>query len=98
MIGETTHGGLHELSEHSATGNEYILDYGSLIHITLQRAATAREAVTTIAELTSAYGYATEMEGFSIADGNEVWCVRQLGNTQQLAALSWRVGLLRVEC
>ena len=52
---------------------QYILDYGSLIHITLQRAATAREAIATIAALTAECGYATEMEGFSIADGEEVW-------------------------
>ena len=46
MIGETTHGGLEELSNF---GKDYrngtIMDYGSLIWVTLQRAATAREAI-----------------------------------------------------
>ena len=39
-IGETTFGGRHEMAD--STG---IIDYGSLIYITLQRAKTAREAL-----------------------------------------------------
>eukprot|EP01052_Picozoa_sp_SAG31_P021881 SAG31_NODE_1714_length_7462_cov_29.616596_1_plen_341_part_00 len=89
VIGETTHGGLRELSKHSATGNKYVLDYGSLIHITLQRAATAREAVTTIANLTAEYGYATEMEGFSIADGDEVWYMELIGKGEFGTGIVW---------
>ena len=72
-IGETTHGGLSELSN---VGKDYrngtILDYGSLIWITLQRAATAREAIATMGALVNKYGYASDMEGFSIADSKEV--------------------------
>ena len=43
--------------------------------MTLQRAATAREAIATMHELTSKYGYASDMEGFSIGDARsgEVW-------------------------
>ena len=57
------------------------MDYGQLIWITLQRAATAREAIDVIAELTSTYGYASDMEGFSIADSKtgEVWYMELIG-------------------
>ena len=78
VIGETTHGGLEVLHQH-ANSTEYVLDYGSLIHITLQRTKTAREAVHTIAELTGEYGYATSMEGFSITDGKEAWYMELVG-------------------
>ena len=49
------------------------MDYGSLIFTTLQRAATAREAIATIDTLTSRYGYPSEGESFSIADKDEAW-------------------------
>lgn len=69
VIGETTLGGLSELSNF---GKDYhngtILDYGSLIYITLQRASTAREAIDLMAKLTAEYGYASDMEGFSLSD------------------------------
>ena len=67
VIGETTHGGLESLE------SEGILDYGSLIMITLQRSKTAREAISTIYELTSKFGYGSTGEGFSISDGTESW-------------------------
>lgn len=75
VIGETTLGGLEELSN---VGKDYkngtILDYGSLIWVTLQRAKTAREAIDVIADLTNKYGYASDMEGFSLTDpSGEVW-------------------------
>jgi dipeptidase len=67
-IGETTFGGRLELMDSTA-----IIDYGSLIYITLQRAKTAREAINTIDQLVTAYGYYSEGESFSISDPNEVW-------------------------
>ena len=81
VIGETTQGGLEELSNVGKTWkNGTILDYGSLIWITLQRAATAREAIDVMHELTSKYGYASDMEGFSIGDATgEVWYVELIG-------------------
>jgi len=51
VIGETTYGGREELRDSTA-----IIDYGSLIYITLQRAKTAREAIKVISELTNRYG------------------------------------------
>ena len=74
IIGETTWGGRREL--HDPKG---IMDYGSLIYITLQRAKTAREAIQTIIDLANEYGYASSGETFSIADKNEAWVMDLVG-------------------
>lgn len=50
-----------------------IIDYGSLIYLTLQRAKTAREAISVMTGLVEKYGYYSGGESFSIADPNEVW-------------------------
>ncbi|MDR2087249.1 MAG: C69 family dipeptidase [Dysgonamonadaceae bacterium] len=73
-IGETTFGGRHELTD--TTG---IIDYGSLIYITLQRAKTAREAIQIMTGLVENYGYYSEGESFSIVDKNEVWILEMIG-------------------
>ncbi len=73
-IGETTYGGREELVDTSA-----IMDYGSLIYITLQRAKTAREAIKIFGELVAEYGYCSEGESFSIADANEAWILEMIG-------------------
>ena len=73
-IGETTFGGRGEL--HNPDG---IIDYGSLIYLTLQRAKNAREAIHTIITLTEKYGYCSSGESFSIADPNEVWIMEIIG-------------------
>lgn len=73
-IGETTFGGRSELSD--STG---IMDYGSLIYITLQRAKNAREAIATMTKLVNDYGYYSSGESFSIADPNEVWVMEMIG-------------------
>lgn len=73
-IGETTFGGRSELSD--STG---IVDYGSLIYMTLQRAKNAREAIQTFSQLLNAYGYASSGESFSIADANEAWILELIG-------------------
>lgn len=67
-VGETTYGGRSELSDTTA-----IMDYGSLIYISLQRSRSAREAIKVIAELMADYGYYSSGESFSISDANEVW-------------------------
>ena len=74
IITETTFGGRHELGDPDG-----IMDYGSLIYITLQRAKTAREAIQTIVDLANEYGYASSGESFSIADKNEVWIMELIG-------------------
>ena len=72
-IGETTFGGRSELFDSTA-----IVDYGSLIYITLQRAKSAREAIFTFSDLVSKYGYASEGESFSITDANEAWILEMV--------------------
>lgn len=73
-IGETTFGGRPELVD--STG---IIDYGSLIYITLQRAKTAQEAIKIMTDLVSEYGYYSSGESFSIADPNEIWVLEMIG-------------------
>src|SRR6056297_3340798 len=74
-IGETTYGVRSELRD--STG---IIDYGSLIYLTLQRAKNAREAIKVMSELVENYGYYSSGESFSIADENEVWIMELIGN------------------
>ena len=74
-IAETTFGGRSEL----ATQSGAIMDYGSLIYVTLQRAKTAREAIKIMTDLADEYGYASSGESFSIADKEEVWIMELIG-------------------
>ena len=78
-IGETTYGGRGELRD--STG---IIDYGSLIYITLQRARTAREAIKIMGELVAEYGYASSGESFSISDPYEVWIMELIGKGNEM--------------
>ncbi len=73
-IAETTFGGREEMVD--TTG---IIDYGSLIYITLQRAKTAREAIKIMDQLVQKYGYCSEGETFSIADPNEAFIMEMVG-------------------
>lgn len=83
-IGETTYGGRHELVD--TTG---IIDYGSLIYLTLQRAKTAREAIKTMVELTTEYGYYSSGESLSIADKDEVWIMEIIGKGPGNKGIVW---------
>ena len=74
IIGETTWGGRRGLRDPKG-----VMDYGSLIYITLQRAKTAREAIRIIVELANEYGYASSGESFSIADKDEAWVMDLVG-------------------
>ena len=56
-----------------------IIDYGTLIYTTLQRAKTAREAIRVMSDLVNTYGYCSSGESFSIADPNEVWHMELIG-------------------
>jgi len=73
-IGETTYGGNEDLIDTAA-----IVDYGSLMYLTLQRAKTAREAIRIMGELVAEYGYYSAGESFSISDPNEVWILEMIG-------------------
>jgi dipeptidase len=83
-IGETTFGGRPELAD--STG---IVDYGTLIYFTLQRAKNAREAIASFSQLVSDYGYASSGESFSIADANEVWILELVGKGQGKKGAVW---------
>ncbi len=76
VIGESTWGGREELAD---TTGQSIIDYGSLIYITLERAKTAREALDIMTDLTARYGYASSGESFTICDKNEVWVLEMIG-------------------
>lgn len=83
-IGETTYGGLESLWEGPG-----IIDYGSLIYITLQRAKTAREAIKCMGELVANYGYVSEGESFSISDTEECWILEMIGKGKASKGAVW---------
>ena len=83
-IGETTFGGRSELSDPNG-----IMDYGSLIYITLQRAKSAREAIRTMTDLVNTHGYYSSGESFSIADPNEVWVMELIGKGADNKGAVW---------
>ncbi|MBM4158463.1 MAG: dipeptidase [Ignavibacteria bacterium] len=83
-IGETTFGGREELQDTTS-----LIDYGSIIYITLQRARTAREAIHTIAQLIEDYGYYSHGESFSISDPNEVWIMEIVGKGTGSKSAVW---------
>lgn len=84
IIGETTWGGREEQADPAG-----IMDYGSLIYITLQRARTAREAIQTIVDLANTYGYPSEGETFSIADPQEAWVMDLVGKGTDEKGIVW---------
>lgn len=82
-IAESTWGGRPELA------GSGMIDYGSLIYITLERARTAREALKIMTELVDTYGYASEGESFSIADPDEVWIMELIGKGKDDPGAVW---------
>jgi dipeptidase len=84
IIAETTWGGREEQVDENG-----IMDYGSLIYVTLQRAATAREAIKTIVDLANRYGYPSEGETFSIADTGEAWIMDLVGKGSDNKGIVW---------
>lgn len=84
IIAETTWGGRPGLADENG-----IMDYGSLIYITLQRAKTAREAIETIVALANEYGYPSSGESFSIADTKEAWVMDLVGKGTGNKGIVW---------
>ena len=84
-IAETTFGGREELAKQK----DAIMDYGSLIYVTLQRAKNAREAIRIMAELVETYGYYSSGESFSISDPNEVWIMEMIGKGEGQKGAVW---------
>lgn len=83
-IGESTWGGREELAD---TTGQSVMDYGSLIYVTLERAKNAREAIDVMTDLVEKYGYASEGESFTIADKNEVWVMEMIGKGAEKGAV-----------
>ena len=83
-IGETTYGGRKEMID--PTG---ILDYGSLIYITLQRSRSAREAISVMTTLAETYGYNSGGETFTICDANEAWIMEMMGKGPGSKGVVW---------
>lgn len=82
-IAESTWGGRPEL------GGSGLIDYGSLIYITLQRARTAREAIMVMTDLVDRYGYSSSGESFSIADPDEAWIMELIGKGKENPGAVW---------
>lgn len=82
-IAESTWGGRPELE------GSGLIDYGSLIYITLQRARTAREAIKVMTDLVNEYGYGSEGESFSIADPDEAWIMELIGKGKSNPGAVW---------
>ena len=83
-IAESTWGGREELED--TTG---IMDYGSLIYVTLERARNAREAVKIMTDLVKDYGYHSSGESFSIADSDEAWIMELIGKGGKEKGAVW---------
>ena len=73
-IVETTFDGRLELVD-----PEGMLDYFTLMHLALQRSATAREAIRCMAELVAEYGYSSSGETITVCDPNEAWIFEIIG-------------------
>lgn len=82
-IAESTWGGREELE------GSGLIDYGSLIYITLQRAKNAREAIKIMTDLVKEYGYGSEGESFSIADPREAWIMEMIGKGSSDKGAVW---------
>ena len=83
-IGETTFGGREEMVD--TTG---VIDYGSLMYITLQRSKSAREAISVMTSLVEKYGYCSEGETFTICDPNEAWIMDMMGAPGSKPGVVW---------
>lgn len=83
-IGETTYGGREEMAD--STG---IIDYGSLIYVTLQRSKSARHAIRVMTQLVETYGYNSEGETFTICDPNEAWVMEMMGKGPGSKGVVW---------
>ena len=73
-IVETTWDGRRELRN-----PEGWLDYFTLMSLTLQRSASAREAIRVMNALVQEYGYNSTGESFAICDKDEAWFMELIG-------------------
>ena len=83
-IVETTWGGRPELRN-----PEGWLGYFSLMELTLQRSASAREAIDVMHFLLQEYGYNETGESFAICDKNEAWIMEIVGKGKGRKGAVW---------
>jgi dipeptidase len=74
VIAETTTTGREEL-----INPDGMLNYWDLMRLVLQRAASAREAISVFADLVNEYGYNSSGESFYIGDPEEAWIMEMVG-------------------
>ncbi len=92
-ISESTWGGRQELED--TTG---IMDYGSLIYVTLERARTPREAIKIMTDLVDKYGYHSSGESFSIANADEAWILELIGKGGKEKGAVWVARRIPDDC
>lgn len=83
-ISETTFTGRKELVD-----PEGKIDYGSLMFLALERARTAREAISVMTGLVAEHGYASTGESFSISDPEEAWILEMIGKGPKRKGAVW---------
>lgn len=83
-IGETTFEGRDELIDRKG-----IIDYGSLMDLGLQRARTAREAITVMTTLAQKYGFCSSGESFTVCDPREAWLLEMSGCGPGSGSVVW---------
>lgn len=83
-IGETTFGGRSELVD-----REGALHYWDMMQLALQRARTAREAVSVMTSLVAEHGYRSSGESFSIGDTEEAWILEMIGKGTGSGGAVW---------
>ena len=83
-IVETTWDGRRELRN-----PEGYLDYFTLMHLTLQRVTTAREAIAVMHELVQEYGYNSTGESFAVCDKDEAWIMEMIGKGEGRKGAVW---------
>ena len=92
-IVETTWTGRKELQN-----REGWLDYFTLMHLALQRAATAREAIAVMDALVQEYGYNETGESFAVCDKDEAWIMELIGKGPGRKGAVWVALRLPDDC
>ena len=83
-IVETTFDGRLELQN-----REGLLDYDTMIHLGLERAATARDAIIIMTDLLQEYGYNSTGETITVCDKNEAWILEIMGKGPGVKGAVW---------
>ena len=94
-VGNINEHGLAISEEHMGRREEHwstppgIIDYGSLIYITLERARPLAKAIKTMTDLVAGIRLCKRGQSFSIADGNEAWIMEMIGKGGKSKGAVW---------